>query len=318
LTNAAEAPRWALPLDVIGPDEPIELVVVEPRGDTPASGVLDLDRAVADELRAIANQTMDELRERRAVPWSAQADLIADEYWEVQRDQLDLDAPALIALERHEHPDVAPTWLEEHRSVIYAISVGSPPRPGEADTRLVFVRKRTPAVNLSARATILQYRDGRLNRIDYPLLSFDRSVDLVLAPGRGMGVLNDKAFELLFRDAPELLERTPALARSVAVAARMTPEAERVLIEAAGRYSRVRRRLLAIDASGHLTTVDPKTMRAELRRWGFDPRVHYRSNMLSFGPDDVQLMMKILNEDLLHGGLTARDYEVQRKMALET
>jgi hypothetical protein len=198
------------------------------------------------------------------------------------------------------------------------ISLGSPPRPGDLDTRLVFVRKRTPAINLSARATILQYRDGRLNRIDYPLLSFDRSMDLVLAPGRGMAVLNDKAFELLFRDAPELLERTPALARSVAAAARMTPEAEQALIDAAGRYSRVRRRLLAIDASGHLATVEPSTMRAELRRWGFNPRAHYRNNMLSFTADDVQLMMKILNEDLLHGGLTARDYEVQRKMALDT
>lgn len=318
MTNAAEPERWVLPLDEIGPDEPVELVVVEPRGDTPASGVLNLDRSVADELRGIANQTLDELRERRAVPWSAQADLVADEYWEVQRDQLDPDAPALVALERHEHADVAPTWLEEHRSVIYAISVGSPPRRGEPDTRLVFVRKRTPAVNLSARATILQYRNGRLNRIEYPLLSFDRAVDLVFAPGHGMAVLNDKAFELLFRDAPELLERTPALARSVAAAAGMTPEAEQHLIEAAVRYSRVRRRLLAIDASGHLANVAPTTMRAELRRWGFDPRVHYRGNMLSFAADDVQLMMKILNEDLLHGGLTARDYEVQRKMALET
>lgn len=318
MTKAVEPQRWTLPLEAIEPEEPVELVVVEPRGDAPESGVLSLDRSVADQLRGMANETLAELRERRAVPWSAQADLISDEYWEVQRDQLDPNAPALIALERHEHPDIAPTWLEQHRSVIYGISVGSPPRPGEVDTRLVFVRKRTPAVNLSARATILQYRDGRLNTINYPLLSFDRWVDLVLAPNRGMAVLNDKAFELLFRDAPELLERTPALARSVAAAARMTPEAEQALIDAAGRYSRVRRRLLAIDASDHLATVDPKTMRAELRRWGFDPGVHYRKNMLSFSADDVQLMMKILNEDLLHGGLTARDYEVQRKMTLDT
>ena len=293
----------------------VQLIVAESRGAEPGSGALSVSEGVADELRAVVRQTVEAIAGLTPVAWSAQAALEADEMWVVQRGQLDDAAPALVALERREHPDVLPDWLEDRTGVIYAIAVGPQPARGRPDERLLFVRKRNPILNLSRKITA--FWDEALREIDYPLIALDLTTDLVLAPGRGLLALNALPFEQLFREAPELVARAPQSARQVAKAAGMTPDAEEALVDATIRLSRVRRRVLAILESGHLATVPPAKMRAELKRWGFDPSIHYKRNRLSFDADDVQLMMKVLNEDLLTGGLTDQHYEVDRKTPLQ-
>jgi hypothetical protein len=293
----------------------VQLVVAQARGSDPASGVLSVGDDVADELRSVAAEALEEIAGRTPVRWSAQATLEPDEMWVVQRDQLDDEAPALVALERQEHPDVLPEWLADRSGVVYAIAVGEQPDAGEPDSRVLFVRKRNPILSLARKVTA--FWDEALRKIDYPLIAIDRTTDIIVAPGRGLIVLNALPFEQLFRDAPELLARAPQAARQVAAAARMTREAEAVLVEATMRLSRVRRRVLAIIERGHLATVAPDRMRSELKRWGLNPAKHYRKNQLSFSAAEVQLMMKVLNEDLLTGGLTDQHYEVDRKTPLE-
>lgn len=309
------APRriWAPDLAAIDTAS-VQLVVVSASGPAGQSGALRVGPAVAEELRGIVVDAVEELLAMTAVPWAAQTSWEADEYPVVQRAQLEDETVVLQALERREHPDVEPDWLREHGRILYAIALGRQPAAGEDDSRLLFVRKANPTLNLSRKLTV--FWDDALQTFDYPLLSFDRNVDLVLAPGKGLLALSGRAFELLFRDAPELLARTPERARQVAAAVRATPEAEQVLVDAAVRLARVRRRVLAITESGHLTNVTSAQLRAEFRRQGLDPNRYVTRGRLSFEPDDVPEVLRVLNEDLLTGGLSGRRFEVERKSAL--
>jgi hypothetical protein len=292
----------------------LQLLVVQASGDQVPSGSLSLSEDVAEELRGVVQGVLDDIITRRPVPWSAQATLEDDEYWVVEREQLLDDSPALIGLERAEHPDVDPAWLDDKSRVIYAIAVGQQPTPGSADSRALFVRKKSPVLTLKRK--VAAFWNEALQVIDYPLVALDRTIDLVVLPGRGMLVFNAIAFEQLFRDAPELLARTPAAVHALASAVNMTPNAEAALVDAATRYARVRRRVIAAAERGHLPTVTPAALRAELRRWGFSPTKHYRAGQLSFDEDEALTMIKVLNEDLLESGLTGTHFEVDRKTPL--
>ncbi len=305
--------KWEPDLTLADMD-PVQLIVVARRGRTATAGVLPLPPDVADEFRGIVHDAVERLGGMTSLPWSAQVAWERDEYRVVQRPQLEDDNAVLQALERPEHPDVGLEFVQDSQPLLYAIAVGVQPRIGEADRRLLFVRKSNPTMNLQRRLAV--FWDDTLRRVDYPLLSFDRTVDLVLAPGRGLLALNGTAFELLFREAPELLERTPAYARRLAHAVRATPETEQVLVEAAQGLARVRRRVLAIVDRNHLTTVTTEQLQAELRRQGLDPATYLLNGRLSFTREQVADVLRVLNEDLLTGGLSQQRFEVERKTPL--
>jgi hypothetical protein len=290
------------------------LFVVSRRGRTATSAGLKLSPEVVEALRGIVNEAAGRIAGMSPVAWQAQASWERDEYAVVQRSQLDDDNPVLRALELPEQPEAAPEFLREHKPIVYVIAVGDQPGAGQPDERLLFVRKSDPTMNLERRLAV--FWDDTLRRIEYPLMTFDRNVDLVLAPGRGLLALNERAFELLFRESPELLARTPRLAHELARATNMTPASEQALVDAAVRYARVRRRVLAIAESGHLTSVTTAQLRAELRRQGLDPGRHLRRGQLHFEPDEVTPMLRVLNEDLLRGGLSGQLFEVERKTRL--
>lgn len=305
--------RWTPDLTGLA-NRPIQLFVVARRGRMAPSAALKLSPEVVNELHEIVNDVVGHLLGMSPVSWQAQAAWERDEYAVVQRTQLDDDNPVLNALELTEQPEAAPDFLTVNKPIVYVIAVGDQPGAGQPDQRLLFVRKSDPTMNLERRLAV--FWDDTLRRIEYPLLTFDRNVDLVLAPGRGLLALNERAFELLFRESPELLARTPRLAHELARATRMTPASEKALVDAAARYARVRRRILAITESGHLTAVTTAQLRSELRRQGLDPRQYLRQGQLHFEPDEVTAMLRVLNEDLLRGGLSRQLFEVERKTRL--
>jgi hypothetical protein len=187
----------------------------------------------------------------------------------------------LRLLERPEQPDVSASDIEAERVVVYALAVGQQPAPGAQDERLLFVRKSDPRYNVSRRVIALW--DNTLKAVDEPLLSFDRNVDLVLAPRLGIAAINGNAFELLFRETPELLARTPEFAGRIADNVPMTSAARLSLEQAAVKYARVRRRLIAIVERGHLKGVTTRALRAELVRQELDPSKYLLKNELTFG-----------------------------------
>lgn len=304
---------WAPDLSAIDMSS-LQLVVVSVRGRAAPSGALAIGPAVADALRDIVADSTARIAGMTGAAWAAQASWERDEYRIVQRRQLDDASLALQALERREHPDVDPTWAAEHPGVLYAIAAGPQPADGQPDERLLFVRKINPVMNLGRKVTV--FWDGALRTVDFPLLSFDRNVDLVLAPGRGVLAVNGNAFELLFRDSPELVARTPEYARQLAAAVGATPATTQVLVDAAIGLARVRRRVLAIVERGHLSSVTATDLRAEFRRQGLDPAKYLANGRLSFGADDVPDVLRVLNEDLLTGGLSGQRFEVERKSVL--
>lgn len=192
--------------------------------------------------------------------------------------------------------------------------VGRQPKTGTVDTRLLFVRKRSPLLT-TARRTVAVLNDA-LTRLRNPLFTFDEHIDLIVAPGRGVIGLSERPFNLLFRDAPELVERTPTLAGSIADALPLHTGGREILIDAAQRYARVRARILSLAAKPYVQSLTVNTIRAELVRQGIDPAEFIRGRAIVLADTNVQDFVRVLNEDLLTGGFSATRFDVGRKRPL--
>lgn len=294
---------------------PTSLVVGFRDGRSVQVGQVSIGTVVADELRGIVEESAAGLAEMPRRPWTAEAAWERDELRVIQRTQLDEDNPVVAALEASEYPDVVLDDLRTKSLIFYAVVVGPQPDTATADQRRVFLRKTNPRLG-AERKVITVLTGDELTRITQPLFTFDRRVDLVYVPGRGILAVNEGPFDILFRDTPELMEKTPAHARTLAGALPLAEGSEQVLVDAAVKYARVRRRVLAAVERGHLVNVTAQQLRSELRRQGFAPRDHMQDGQLVITDANVTDLMRVLNEDLLTGGLSGQRFEIERKTAL--
>jgi hypothetical protein len=136
----------------------------------------------------------------------------------------------------------------------------------------------------------------------------------VYAPGRGVLALNANAFELLFQDSPELVIRTPELARKVADALPIAQDAADALERLAVKRSRVRRKLTMLASRGHLATVTAAQIRDELIRQGLDHTQFMLGDEIVVDSDDgLKMLVELLNEDLMTGALSGEAFVIDRK-----
>ena len=190
--------------------------------------------------------------------------------------------------------------------MFYAISVG---RPGQ---RVVFLRRHNPISNL--RRKWFGIFGDELTPVDDKLISLELDqVDVVLVAGHGLLVFNLKQYERLFRDSPELLERTPAKVDELHQQLALTESTRQALTAIATSNSRVRTRLHAIVASDRLANVEGHRLRAAMTQFGLDPDAHLTADGLTFDESEAMAMMELLNEDLSVGVLTDTTYVIARK-----
>ncbi len=197
--------------------------------------------------------------------------------------------------------------LAKYSFQFYAAVVGSSPT-----ARTAFVRKRNPATVLKRGAMVFAYGD-RLRAVEDPLFLLDDQFDLVVAPD-GIAVLDQNAFELLFRDVQVLNERYPVYARAFA-SLKLDDDQIATLVERCRTSSRLGNRLRQIHESGHLAAgkVTMRQVAAEIDRLGLPKDRLMKDAKLDFSGADAETILKLLNDDLFIGGLSKVPYEAGNK-----
>jgi hypothetical protein len=123
-------------------------------------------------------------------------------YLETDRNEL-LDTVLLEQIMRAASlPLATENELRNHTLTLYALVVGDDP-----NSLMAFVRKSNP-IQLAKKSLVAIF-DQTLTRIERPLLAFDDQYDLVIYPTGKVHILNQRNFEVLFKDSEAVLARTP-------------------------------------------------------------------------------------------------------------
>jgi len=190
----------------------------------------------------------------------------------------------------------------------YAVVVGDSP-----SNRVAFVRKTNPHKSIR-RGGIVATLGNTLTRVENPVFILDPDFDLIVL-GETILVLNQVAFELIFRDAAALVDRYPDWVKEIADHLPFDGDGVKLLVEAASRDSRVSRRLRAIHERGYFRDgkVKIEHVKKVAEKEGLDESKLIRDGKLVFDPSDRFVLLKLLNEDLFTGSLSGERVEVDRK-----
>jgi len=193
--------------------------------------------------------------------------------------------------------------------LLYAAVVGDNP----AD-RHAFVRKANPRSAVRPGKIITAFGD-RLRHVTEPLLILDDHFDLVMGGG-GVAVLNQSAFEQLFRDTDRLLRRFPKYVDSLGHALPIDGDAAKRLTVLCMERPLLGKKLRAVYENGFLKRglFSIKALQEEARRQGVDTRAIIRGDRIIIeDADQVGTLLKLLNEDLTTGAFSKQRYEVDSK-----
>ena len=288
-------------------EEALTLVVGWRRGVRVEGGRVDVTEEVGEVLRGICADVVASLDELEAKPYAADTHLEAEEYLVVGEDDLD-GSSEVLELVRYaaEVDDLSAGDLPNRPLLFYAIVFGDTP-----EERVGFIRNTNP-MYVAKRGGLLTTLRGALTTVDEPIFGFDNRVDVVVLP-EGLLVFKQPAFERLFRDLPALVAKVPEWLAAVAAHLPIAPEAIEELDARARSDSRLRRRLLAIHERGHLQHVTIAQIRREAKTQGIDPSQVIRDGQLVLDELDAASLLRLLNEDLMTGGLSGARFSVDRK-----
>jgi len=201
-------------------------------------------------------------------------------------------------------PKLSPSALDS-RTVMYCVSLG------DAWTRTLFIKKVDPRLNYR-KGRFLAVGHERLAMVDEPTFSFAPNFDIVIGFGWAV-VLNQRAFELLFRDIGIVEAHVESWISGITNYLPMTDQSIAALKRVALQDSRTWRRLKEIKRRGHLSHADMNDIATYARNVGLDPRTLIVDDQLVFDPSERFEILKLLNEDVYLGSLTKQRYEAQRK-----
>jgi len=292
-------------------DGALSLVVARRAGDVAAAGLdahkLNLDESAVARFRAFVRTAVDDLEARTAIAYQADAELSGKEAFVIDDHETMTELADLVDLSTAsiDLPVIAPSQLDTSIQ-LYAVVVGN-------DDRIVFVRRVDPVVHHKA-GRFLAIGSERLKEVTEPTFTFSSRFDLILAPGWAI-VLNQSAFELLFRDIGLVERHIDEWVSGITEHIAMEPASVHALRDAATRDSRMWRRLREIKRRGHLSSVSLKQVRAYAKRVGIDPDSVVKDKQLVFDPTERFSFLHLLNEDLYQGELTDTTFEAQRKAA---
>jgi hypothetical protein len=270
-------------------------------------GWIELTDDVASSLRGVAQAAMAELASREPKVYSFESHLEPEEFFTVPQTLLEY-GNELLALVRSSSDlqKITASQLPGRPLLFYASVIGNEP-----ETRTAFVRTANPVMAASAGRILTRLR-GSLTALSEPVFSFDRRVDFIVTSD-GIAVLNANSFDRLFRDMPAILERIPEWLHDVSAHLPIDDAALAELSERCEKDSRLRRRLQAIRDRGHLANVTLNDVRKEAERQGLDPNEVVRDGRLAVEGIDAPTLLKLLNEDLMTGGLSGSRFSVDRK-----
>jgi hypothetical protein len=272
---------------------------------------------VADEFRSVVRRVLDDLGGRTPEVWAPDATVETETYLiapaasvgraEIASPVGDVDDLATALRLASELERLDPRHLPSADPTFYALVVGN-----AAFDRTVFLRRNNPRRGLRPGRIYTTLSDA-LTKVDEPIFGFDDQVDLVFQED-AVVVLDQSAFRMIFRTNEALAALVPAWVDAVQQHAPMTESGAERLRVRAHRDSRLKRRLEAIAARGHLESVSEEKLRGAMSDLGLDPdRLLTDQGELVLEDEDIPEVLNLLNEDLFFGALTATGFRADRK-----
>ena len=260
----------------------------------------------ADALRVICHRVRQSIRYGSLKDYVGTAELEDNEFFLIyDKDTIrELSIFSVMAQDVGALPTLSPSALDS-RAVMYCVSLGDN-RP-----RTLFVKKVDPRLNYKTGRFLATGRD-RLAVVDEPTFSFAPDFDIVIGLGWAI-VLNQRAFELLFRDIGIVEAHVESWISGITDHLPMTDRSVAELKRVAIRDSRTWRRLKEIKRRNHLSLVDVHDIARYAYDVGLDPQELIVDGKLIFDPSERFEILKLLNEDVYLGNLTDQRYEAQRK-----
>jgi hypothetical protein len=293
---AAELP---VDLDHFEAPEALSLVVAWKRGQGLDGGEVRTGEEVKGHLRAACERTVSEILERELREYTPDMQLEEGECLVASDEDMIAQSPAAqLLFPTAPLRDLPARELPRRAFQFYAVTL-------DADEgEVAFLRKTNPR-RAGRAGGIVAALGNVLEKVTRPLFTFEDSFDLMVAEGTVVA-LNQSVFEVLFSDAPAIQARIPEWVEQVTDHLPIAGDGAQRLAERCATDGRLRRRLRAVAARGHLPTVEIQQVRDHLAELGL-PESDYIDEQNPFR------LMQLLNEDLFRGGLTRERFVSDRK-----
>jgi hypothetical protein len=261
---------------------------------------------VADYLSESWSQTLQELEERERVPYSPEAIVRAGEprALVISDDLREENEIIDELLADGDRPQVKPSAVS---GALYLYAVVSDTKAG----RIAMIKKKNPAKRARGGKALFGAGD-ELRKLTEDPWELDPLFDLVVGIDGGYA-LNTWFFEQLFADADRLRAKIGPWVNDIADQLPMSAAARDLLINSCDASPRLRRRLRSIVHRNHISRVTLATVRKHVRANGLPVAQFVRNNKLVVSEDNLNDLLRILNEDLTRGGLTGDGFWIESK-----
>jgi hypothetical protein len=260
----------------------------------------------ADYLEYAWDLTLAALQERELVAYSPEVIIRTGEERAVVVNEDLREENEVVAelLDGGPHPKASPAEISGD---LYLYAVVSDTPAG----CIAMIKKKNPTKRARAGRELFGAGD-ELHRLDEDPWELHPLFDMVIGENGGYA-LNTTFFEQLFADADRLRQKIRPWARDIAKQLPMSTASRDTLVERCDGSARMRRRLRAIIHRGHINRVDLASVRRHVKDMGLSARDFATAKELVVTEDNVEELLRILNEDLTRGGLTHDPFRIESK-----
>lgn len=187
---------------------------------------------------------------------------------------------------------------------------------GTGEDKTVFVRKVNP-VRLGGKSVLATLVTGALTMLEAPLFAFEDTFDVIITSAE-VFALNQKRFEMLFRDSDAVLAKAADWVDALAAPLPLSTGSRDALLDAVRSNSVHRRKVHSILARGHLASLSPTAIKTKMTEHGLDPGVLMPGDELDFTSGNTKVILQLLNEDFFSGDFTDAQYAASAKRTRPT
>lgn len=288
----------------------LTLTVGRLRKDTIEARHLALSTNATDSLHKQCKLIYDRIKDKTPVLYTSMKELDDGEFFVIYDDKT-LDELGDFRSLTHNLgaiPQIMPSELDLDVK-FYGVSLGD-----DATDRILFVNRTNPQLTHKTGKFFVFARE-QITCIEGPVFAFSPDFDFLLGPTWAV-VLNQKSFEILFRQINHVEKRISTWVRGITDHLPMSDSSIDSLKQIALQDSRTWRRLQDIERRGHLAHVTLDQVAEYASKVGLNPSEVVVNGELVFDPTKRFGFLHLLNEDLYKGHLTGEVFESQRKSAM--
>lgn len=273
---------------------------------------LDTSPSVAGAFKATAATWLAKLGDMTEQPYSPEAAKDNDQYFLIDRSSLD-DAGGIVStiLATPELDAVASGQFPMRTLLLYAFVFEQDTSDPSPATRVAFLRKHN-AYQSGQAGKMLTRATNVLTKIAEPVFAFDEGMDLIVTKDHLL-VFSEGAFDYLFKNDAFIQSRVPTWVDRVAASIPLSDSSVEDITARAQSDTRVRRRLEAITSRGHLAVVSIDQVANYAHSQGIDVGKLVVDKKIETTGVGVEVVLKLLNEDLVIGALSQEQFEIERK-----